>query len=188
MVVSLLIILIVMMQRPKQEGLGAAFGGGMMNDIAGAHTTDILQKGTVWLSVFFFSISILLGILYTQQIEARSNVKVLDGVKKEQLPQGPPPSISEFPAPIPAEQPITPEDGAPADPTPAPASEGDAPKPAETDGAAAPAPVPVPAPAAETPAPPADAEKPADTKPEPPKTESGGSEEADKPSDGGVPQ
>ena len=52
-VVSLLLILVVLMQRPKQEGLGAAFGGGMMNEALGAHTTDILQKGTVWLAVIF---------------------------------------------------------------------------------------------------------------------------------------
>ena len=96
-VVSLLMILIVLMQRPKQEGLGAAFGGGMMNEALGAHTTDILQKGTVWLSVLFFSISIVLGILYTKEIQAKNNVNVLDGVKQEQLPPSPPPVIGEQP-------------------------------------------------------------------------------------------
>ena len=51
---TLLIVLIVLMQRPKQEGLGAAFGGGMTDQMFGAQTTDVLQKGTVWLTVMFW--------------------------------------------------------------------------------------------------------------------------------------
>ena len=38
-IVSALMILVVMMQRPKQEGLGAAFGGGMTDQLLGAGTT-----------------------------------------------------------------------------------------------------------------------------------------------------
>ena len=43
-VVSLLLILVILMQRPKQEGLGAAFGAGMTDAAFGAKTTDVLQK------------------------------------------------------------------------------------------------------------------------------------------------
>ena len=35
-VVSCLLILVVLMQRPKQEGLGAAFGSGMTDQMFGA--------------------------------------------------------------------------------------------------------------------------------------------------------
>ena len=35
--VSLLIILLVLMQRPKNEGLGAAFGGGMTDNLFDAN-------------------------------------------------------------------------------------------------------------------------------------------------------
>jgi len=123
-IISLLMILIVLMQRPKQEGLGAAFGGGMMNEALGAHTSDILQKGTVWLSVFFFSISIVLGILYTKEIQAKNNVKVLDGVKPEQVQSSPPPIMGEQPgSPPPSDSPVI--------PTPAPTT--DEPENAETD-------------------------------------------------------
>ena len=38
-VVSRLLILVVLMQRPKQEGLGAAFGSGMTDQMFGAQTT-----------------------------------------------------------------------------------------------------------------------------------------------------
>ena len=47
-VVSLLLVLVILMQRPKQEGLGAAFGSGMTDAAWGARTTDVLQKGTVY--------------------------------------------------------------------------------------------------------------------------------------------
>ena len=49
-VVSCLLILVVLMQRPKQEGLGAAFGSGMTDQMFGAKTTDVLQKGTASVS------------------------------------------------------------------------------------------------------------------------------------------
>ena len=62
-VVSLLLILVILMQRPKQEGLGAAFGSGMTDAAWGARTTDVLQKGTVYLGTLFFVFSLVLAIL-----------------------------------------------------------------------------------------------------------------------------
>lgn len=65
--VSLLLCLVVLMQRPKQEGLGAAFGGGMTDQAFGARTTDVLQKGTVWLGTVFFVVALTLSVLVTAQ-------------------------------------------------------------------------------------------------------------------------
>jgi preprotein translocase subunit SecG len=62
-VISLLLIVIVLMQRPKQEGLGAAFGGGMTDQMFGAQTTNVLQKGTVYLGGGFLILSLVLAIL-----------------------------------------------------------------------------------------------------------------------------
>ena len=62
-VISLLLILVVLMQRPKQEGLGAAFGGGMTDQMFGAQTTNVLQKGTVYLGAAFLLLSLVLAIL-----------------------------------------------------------------------------------------------------------------------------
>ena len=66
-IVCVLLVLIVLMQRPKQEGLGAAFGGGMTDQMFGAQTTDVLQKGTVWLSVMFFVITMVLAIMISKR-------------------------------------------------------------------------------------------------------------------------
>ena len=71
-IVCLLLVLLVLMQRPKQEGLGAAFAQGMMNEIGGAHTANILQKGTTYLGIMFFGISLLLSMLVSRDANARA--------------------------------------------------------------------------------------------------------------------
>lgn len=65
--VCLLLCLVVLMQRPKQEGLGAAFGGGMTDQAFGARTTDVLQKGTVYLGTAFFVITLGLSVLVSMK-------------------------------------------------------------------------------------------------------------------------
>ena len=60
-----LMCLVIMMQRSKQEGLGAAFGGGFTESVWGAQTSNVLVKTTVVLAVIFFSVSVLLARLYS---------------------------------------------------------------------------------------------------------------------------
>jgi preprotein translocase subunit SecG len=56
-----------MMQRSKQEGLGAAFGGGFTESVWGAQTSQVLVKATVWLAALFFILSISLARLYSHR-------------------------------------------------------------------------------------------------------------------------
>jgi preprotein translocase subunit SecG len=56
-----LMILVILMQRSKQEGIGAAFGGGMTDSVFGADTTNVLSKTTVWCTVLFFAITLALS-------------------------------------------------------------------------------------------------------------------------------
>jgi preprotein translocase subunit SecG len=65
--VALLMILVILMQRPKSEGLGAAFGGGVTENIFGAQTTNVLTKITGWLAAFFFLLTFALSILYAHK-------------------------------------------------------------------------------------------------------------------------
>ncbi len=69
-VVCILLVFLVMMQRPRQEGLGAAFGAGLTDQMFGAQTTNVLQKGTVWLGVMFFVITLVLAILISKRHSA----------------------------------------------------------------------------------------------------------------------
>ena len=62
--VAVLMMLVILMQRPKSEGLGAAFGGGVTENIFGAQTTNVLTTITTWLASIFFIIVLLLSVLY----------------------------------------------------------------------------------------------------------------------------
>jgi preprotein translocase subunit SecG len=65
--VALLMVLVVLMQRPKSEGLGAAFGGGVTENIFGAQTTNVLVKFTTWLAGVFFALTFGLSVLYAHR-------------------------------------------------------------------------------------------------------------------------
>ena len=72
--VSVLMMLIILMQRPKSEGLGAAFGGGVTENIFGAQTTNVLTKVTGWLAAIFFLLTFFLSILYARKANRSSNL------------------------------------------------------------------------------------------------------------------
>jgi preprotein translocase subunit SecG len=65
--VAVLMMLVILMQRPKSEGLGAAFGGAVTENIFGAQTTNVLVKFTAWLAGIFFAITFALSILYAHK-------------------------------------------------------------------------------------------------------------------------
>jgi preprotein translocase subunit SecG len=70
---ALLMMLVILMQRPKSEGLGAAFGGGVTENIFGAQTTNVLTKVTGWLAAIFFLLTFILSILYAHKNTGSSN-------------------------------------------------------------------------------------------------------------------
>jgi len=74
MLVALLMTLVILMQRPKSEGLGAAFGGGVTENIFGAQTTNVLTKFTGWLAGIFFVLTFALGILYAKRSASDSSL------------------------------------------------------------------------------------------------------------------
>ncbi len=73
---SFLLLLVVLMQRPKSEGLGAAFGGGMTEDLFGAQTTTVLTKATVYLGITFFVLTLTLSVLYSAQSRQKTGLQI----------------------------------------------------------------------------------------------------------------
>lgn len=71
---ALLMMLVILMQRPKSEGLGAAFGGGVTENIFGAQTTTVLTKITGWLAAIFFALTFTLSILYAHKGRSESTL------------------------------------------------------------------------------------------------------------------
>jgi preprotein translocase subunit SecG len=70
--VAALMVFVILMQRPKSEGLGAAFGGGVTENIFGAQTTNVLVKFTTWLAGIFFALTFALSVLYAHHSVASS--------------------------------------------------------------------------------------------------------------------
>ena len=124
--VCLAMIFLVLMQRPKQEGLGAAFGANTTDQLFGARTTNVLQKGTVYLAVMFFVLTFTLAILVQKKNKVASLANA-PAVPEVQATPEPTKSLSE-------ELPVsvdTPEKPAQETPAPEPVSQPEADKPAE---------------------------------------------------------
>jgi preprotein translocase subunit SecG len=177
-IVCLLLILVVLMQRPRQEGLGASFGDAAASQVWGAQTTNVLQKFTVYLAIILFALTILLAVLVSrhqtgskaptlygdakpeaaapaaptaeEQAKAKILEKIQEAVKKDAAKPGEPAKAAEAPK---AE--AKKDAPAPAPVKTEPAKAPEAPKaaaPVPTTApapAATPAPTPAPAPAAQ---------------------------------------
>jgi preprotein translocase subunit SecG len=89
-----LMMLVILMQRPKSEGLGAAFGGGVTENIFGAQTTNVLTKITGWLAAIFFILTFTLSILYARKGNIQSDLR-----RELEKGQSPAPVASATPAP-----------------------------------------------------------------------------------------
>ncbi len=114
--VSVLMILIILMQRPKSEGLGAAFGGGVTENIFGAQTTNVLTKITGWFAAIFFLLTFVLSILYAHKATTTSNLS-----RRIEAEPTPVPVISATPVPGASVSPISAVTGT-ATASPAPSS------------------------------------------------------------------
>ena len=77
-IVALLMMLVILMQRPKSEGLGAAFGGGVTENIFGAQTTTVLTTITTWLASIFFVL--VLGSLDSLRASRRARLSGAAGI------------------------------------------------------------------------------------------------------------
>ena len=66
-IVSILLVLMVLMQRPKSEGLGTAFGGGVTDSLFGSSAGNVLTKITTWLGIIFFVTTVSLAYLYSHR-------------------------------------------------------------------------------------------------------------------------
>jgi preprotein translocase subunit SecG len=91
---AVLMMLVILMQRPKSEGLGAAFGGGVTENIFGAQTTNVLTKVTGWLAAIFFLLTFILSILYARKANTTSNLS-----RRIEAESTPVPAISATPVP-----------------------------------------------------------------------------------------
>jgi preprotein translocase subunit SecG len=105
--IALLMVLVILMQRPKSEGLGAAFGGGVTENIFGAQTTNVLVKFTGWLTGIFFALTFALSVLYAHKTSRDT------GLREQLLKQQTNAPATASPAPVNPNAPAVPAPGAP---------------------------------------------------------------------------
>ena len=99
-IVCLLLALVVMLQKPKEGGLGGAIGGGMLEASLGADAGNILIKTTAILGAIFLLNTLVLARL-TSTVNARSIMNAEPEPTAEQAPTLPM-AAPELPASAPA--------------------------------------------------------------------------------------
>ena len=113
--VSLFLVLIVLMQKSKDGGMGAALGGGAAEAAFGADTNNVLVQATKYSAILFF---VLAFMLYLGRIYERTHLNSAAGSALPTIaaPAAPAP-VARSPAPASA---VVPPVAAPAPATPAP--------------------------------------------------------------------
>ena len=130
-VVCLLLALVVMLQKPKEGGLGG-LAGGMGEAVFGANAGNVLVKVTVWLSVVFLANTLVIARV-TSMSRSASDMGPDESaplpVQQESSVPAALPSVPAAPASTPAALPAAPAKPAvpaapakPAAPAPAPAA------------------------------------------------------------------
>ena len=121
-VVCILLGMVVMIQKPKEGGLGGAIGGGMMEAALGADAGNVLIRTTAILGAIFLLNTLILARL-TSTVHARSLMAREAEPAAETAPATPEapalPEAPELPAAPAAEVPAAPAPAAPAAPAPA---------------------------------------------------------------------
>ena len=147
-VVCLLLALVVMLQKPKEGGLGGAIGGGMLEASLGADAGNVLIRTTAVLGAVFLLNTLVLArltsTLHSHSIVAQSEESVASEM----------PAVAQPPAAAPE---LPPDAATAPDLAPLPAAPAPAPAQAAAPAPAAPAAAPA-APAAPTAAPAAPAQ------------------------------
>jgi preprotein translocase subunit SecG len=128
--VSLFLVLIVLMQKSKDGGMGATLGGGMAEATFGAETGNVLSRSTIYAAIIFFvlALTLYMGRIYERKHANASATNALPTIAA--------PAATKATTPAPATAPVSVTTGAAA--TPAPATTTAAPaKPAPTETAPA---------------------------------------------------
>ena len=125
-VVCILLGIVVMIQKPKEGGLGGAIGGGMMEAALGADAGNVLIRTTAILGAIFLLNTLVLARLtstvHSRSLMARESEPVAETAPA--VPEAPAlPEAPELPEAPAAEVPAAPAAPAPAAPAaPAPAA------------------------------------------------------------------
>jgi preprotein translocase subunit SecG len=72
--VALFVIVLVLMQKSSEQGVGAAFGGGVTETVFGAGTTTALVRMTIWCACALFATTLVLAVLHSHRTSSRGSL------------------------------------------------------------------------------------------------------------------
>lgn len=113
--VSLFLVLVVLAQKSKDGGMGAALGGGAAEAAFGAETGNVLSKSTIYAAIIFFvlAFALYLGRIYERKHQTAAAGSALPTIAAPAAPT---------PAPAAAAKVNVPASATPAPATSAPAA------------------------------------------------------------------
>lgn len=76
-IVSVLLIILVLMQKTKGAEIGAVFGSGAAKAVLGASAATILTKITYWLGAIFLTLVLILSYLSIHIAKSKSVIESL---------------------------------------------------------------------------------------------------------------
>jgi len=138
---AFLLIVVILAQKSKDQGLGMAFGGGMGESLFGSRAGNVLTRMTITLAVVFMVTTILLGILFARGSTGGGSVMDRADRQVPLAPALPPQAAPQMPAALPeaGELPIAVPAEAPSAPVVMQMGEGGELEPVATEAAPAPA-------------------------------------------------
>ena len=109
-VTCLLLVLVVMLQKPKEGGLGGVIGGGMGEAVFGADAGNVLIKVTIWLGTIFLvntlALARLTSTIHSKSIMANEAAPVQQPAMPE-MPEIPAAPVAPAAAPVAPAKPAT---------------------------------------------------------------------------------
>jgi len=82
------LVVVILAQKSKDQGLGMAFGGGMGESLFGSRAGNVLTRMTVTLAAVFMLTTIILGVLFAKGRVGGGSGSVMDKADR-QMPMAP---------------------------------------------------------------------------------------------------
>lgn len=120
--VALFVILLVLMQKSSEQGVGAAFGGGMTETVFGAGTTTALVRMTIWCAGALLATTLILAVLHSHRTRSGGSLMQRSLATMPAAPSGPATEAPAFPLTSQPTAPVAPSTGTTTPSTTAPAS------------------------------------------------------------------
>jgi preprotein translocase subunit SecG len=76
-IVAVFLIVLVLMQKSHEQGVGAAFGGGMTDTVFGGGTTTALVRMTIWCACILLATTLVLAVLHSHRGRSTAGTSIM---------------------------------------------------------------------------------------------------------------